>query len=567
MTAPTPLHRCAHEQVDIDALLADDRLAAALAAPVVPGTEKNDLLLWLIRLYRYTHNDATVEGACALLHAHPLADGKRMCATAKIIWNRSSELDPLTDTGNGRRLAVVTGGEITHDPAAGWRIWTGSSWQGDPDGTVVQRWSKRVPQLLEKQAEALRNRAQVVAGNGEEGEVEARRLRGEANEIKSWAHVSQCAKLIGAMIKLVRDEPGVLTRSDAWDANPRLLACPDATVELTPDGHVIRRARRADRLTKLTGSRPGTGAPAPLWEAFLARSLPDPEVRLYVQKLVGYGLIAGNPRRLFPIFIGPTSGGKSTFSETVRHALGQYAGPFSLALFRGKMDEGPRTDVLKAIDRRLVFASESSQRWQLHADEVKRLTGNDSVQARDLYAKKDATVERQAAFMPILSCNHPPAILGADPATWRRLVAVPWPVTISETEEDGDLGEKIRTQEADGVLDWLLHGWDLYCAFGLEQPHAVVQETMKLRDSLTIADSWLAGNTEPDESYSVTSVQLWSAYRDYCEGGRIPPEQMGSIKSFTLLLRDRGFTPCKVDQQRGWRGLRLRTSEEFVEPR
>lgn len=561
MTAPTQLRRCAHEQIDLDKLLADDRIAAALAAPIVPGTNKKDLLLWLIRLYRHTHSDATIEGACALLHVHPLTDGKRMCLAAPGYWNRSVDPDPYTDVGNARRLAVITGSEITHDPATGWRIWAGSAWQGDPDGIVVQRWSKRVPQVLDREADALRNRARSVAGNGEEGAAEAQRLRDQAGAAASWSHKSQSAKLIAAMAKLVRDEPGVLTRSEAWDANPRLLACPDATVELTPKGHVIREPRRADRLTKLTNARPGTGTGTPLLEALLERSLPDPGVRLYVQKLMGYGLIAGNPHRLFPIFIGPTSGGKSTFSEVMRHALGQYAGPFNLSLFRGKLDEGPRTDVLKAIDRRMVFTSEASQRWQLHADEVKRLTGNDSVQARDLYAKKDATVERQPAFMPVLSCNHPPTILGADPATWRRLVAVPWPVTIAQADEDGDLGEKIRTQEADGVLDWLLHGYDLHCIHGLEQPHAVVQETMKLRDSLTIADHWLSEHTARDESHSVTFARLWTAYREYCQDGCIPAEQMGTSKSFGMLLRDRGFTPCKVEGQRGWRGLRLGHSE------
>jgi hypothetical protein len=41
MTGPVPLQQgCTHAVVDIDALLADDRLAAALAAPLVPGTTK-----------------------------------------------------------------------------------------------------------------------------------------------------------------------------------------------------------------------------------------------------------------------------------------------------------------------------------------------------------------------------------------------------------------------------------------------------------------------------------------------------------------------------------------------
>jgi putative DNA primase/helicase len=383
----------------------------------------------------------------------------------------------------------------------------------------------------------------------------------QARSIDAWAHKSQSAPAIAAMSKLLRDEPGVLTRSAAWDVNGRLLACPGATVELTDDGHVIRNPRRADRLTKLTKARPGTATRAPLWEASLARALPDPEVRIYVQKLLGYGLQAGNPKRLFPIFIGPTSTGKTTTAEIVQHVLGDHGGPFNLSLFRGKLDEGPRTDVVKALGRRMVFASEASKRWQLHADEINRLTGHDTIQARDLYTRADAAVERRPAFMPILCANHVPTVLGADPATWRRLVAVPWEMTVNQADEDENIGEKIRAQEADGVLDWLLHGWDLYCAFGLEQPHAVVQATMKLRENLTVADAWLVEHTEQDADHRETFSRLWGAYRDYCDDGRIPAEQMGTSRSFTQLLRDRGFKPVKVDGQRGWQGLRLGQSD------
>jgi hypothetical protein len=154
-TAPIPLHGCRHDEIDVDALLADDRLAAALAAPIIPGTEKSDLQLWLVRAYRRVHgNNATTDGACALLHRHPLASGNHLCAVAKFIWARSDEQEPLTDIGNARRLATLCGTDITHDPATGWRIWAESCWQGDPDGTVVQRWAKNVSRLVHEEANA-----------------------------------------------------------------------------------------------------------------------------------------------------------------------------------------------------------------------------------------------------------------------------------------------------------------------------------------------------------------------------------------------------------------------------
>lgn len=235
---------------------ADDRLAAALAAPMLPGTAARDLHLWLLRLYREVKgSEATRDGACALLHQHPMTHGAHLCVQAKVVWRVSGEDEPLNDTGNARRLAVKCGTEIAHDPATGWRIWTTAVWQPDPDGTVVQRWSKLVPQMLADEADSLYRRARVAADGDDQGAVQAgERLSRQAGQAAAWAHRSQSAT--AAMTKLVRDEPGVLTRAEQWDADPRLLACPGATVELLDRGHVSRPPRRADRLTRITRTRP-----------------------------------------------------------------------------------------------------------------------------------------------------------------------------------------------------------------------------------------------------------------------------------------------------------------------
>jgi P4 family phage/plasmid primase-like protien len=575
--APIPLPICKHADVDVDALLADDRIAAAVAAPVVPGTTEKEIQRWMVCTYRHiAGTEADPAAVCVLLKQRdPNLD--HSCVLAKVIWKNTEEYAPIiskvqdwlaepnaklpqesmTDIGNARRLAVLSGTDIAHDSAAGWRIWADSAWISDPNGTVVQRAAKGVSRMIQDEADALTRVFHATTNEAHQARIKTR-----IEVTAPAARRAESSKLIGAMTTLVRDEPGVLTRPEQWDANPQLIACPGATIELGLDGHTIREPRRADRLTKLTLGRPGTGGKAPLLEAFLRGRLPDREVRLFVQKLLGYGLITGNPRRLLVIFLGKTSTGKTTVGEIVNHVLGDYAGPFNLSLFRGKMDEGPRSDVIKALGRRMIFASEVSQRWEFHADEVKRLTGGDSVQARDLYVKASATVERRPAFLPILSANHVPTIRGADFATRRRLLAVPFDQQVDPNHEDPELGERIRTQEADGVLDYLLHGYDMYRAVGLgEPPYAVVRATMKLHDSLTVQNHWLAEHTERDESYEVTSDALWGAFMEWCRSSGIPDDARGTKIGFGRTLGDLGYDSVKVDKQRGWKGLRLARSQ------
>lgn len=91
-----------------------------------------------------------------------------------------------------------------------------------------------------------------------------------------------------------------------------------------------------------------TSTPPPLLTKFLETSLPSRQLRLYVQRLFGYGLLGDNSERILPIFIGGTATGKTTCGKIVGHALGEYAGPFLLSLFRGKREDGPRADLMRA---------------------------------------------------------------------------------------------------------------------------------------------------------------------------------------------------------------------------
>ncbi len=148
---------------------------------------------------------------------------------------------------------------------------------------------------------------------------------------------------------------------------------------------------------------------------------------------------------------------------------------------------------------------------------------------------------------------------------------MPWSVTVSQADEDANLGEKIRTQEADGVLDWLLHDYDMCCVLGLEPPHAVNEATMKRRDSLTIRDQWLAEMTAQDDGGEETTDDLWVAYRNWCAHGGVPDQDRGSKIGFGRWLSEHPGLPAKVvrveirgrdgkahpKQLRGWRGRRL----------
>lgn len=102
------------------------------------------------------------------------------------------------------------------------------------------------------------------------------------------------------------------------DADPYLFNTPAGTVNLCTG--TLHANDRADLLTKVAG-----GPVAAEWSAFLARVLPDPEVRAFVQRLFGYAMLGEVREHVMPIFTGTGANGKGTLRDAVMAAFGDYA--------------------------------------------------------------------------------------------------------------------------------------------------------------------------------------------------------------------------------------------------
>ncbi|MFI9454480.1 phage/plasmid primase, P4 family [Amycolatopsis sp. NPDC052450] len=449
----------------------------------------------------------------------------------------------LTEFGLADRIADQYAADLAWcKTLGGWLSWSGSRWKLDDGDHVAQRRGMDTVLSLAREADSAEMLAKVVAADGNDKATEIAEAR--AGALRKFAHASQKAKVVASAIGLVRSE-GVAVDADQFDARPELLSVGNGTLELG-DTATLREHRRADRLTRTTEAKHVPGDSSADWERLVNHVLPDPKVRAFVQRLAGYSLWGANNRRLMIFMIGKTSSGKSTFLEIIGSVLGEHAGPFKLNLFSGKQTDAARPDIIKALPRRLIHASETSDRWEMHADEIKALTGNDKTEARKMRA--DTYLERIPAFVPWVACNSAPIIKGADLGLWRRLVAIPCGETIERAKEDTMLAARISTEHRDAVLAWLVEGWNRYQREGIaEPPHAVDVATAQLRDSLSTLDLWLAEATERDVEYSVTAADLWDAFNTWCEYGKVRAEDRLSITAFGRGLTDRGFLT-------GWAG-------------
>lgn len=204
----------------------------------------------------------------------------------------------------------------------------------------------------------------------------------------------------------------------------RYLGAPNGAVDLSTGALIPPEQTAGLLLTRTLPDPYDPTAEHPDVDALTAH-LPD-AVEDYVWKSLGYALW-GKPGRVMLAIIGPPAGGKSTFAEAVRTALGSdYAVAVGDgALSPNKDGAAPSPELGKLMGgARLGFAPElESQRTQ--AARLKKLTGGDAMAHRDLYGPVRNSVA--TATLVMVGNDMPAAGFGAagDPAFAERLRVVP----------------------------------------------------------------------------------------------------------------------------------------------
>jgi putative DNA primase/helicase len=151
--------------------------------------------------------------------------------------------------------------------------------------------------------------------------------------------------------------------------------------------------------------------------------------------------------------------------------------------------------------------------------------------------------------------NHLPKVRGDDPATWRRIMAVPFDQIVPEDQRDGRLPERLKAAP-DAIMAWLWAGWLDYQRTGLNAPVAVLAATKQYQlDSDTITRFIDDDSTVCDGHGTVGSADLYQAFKGWCRDQGEPTEM--TQKAFTEALDARGYSRKKTNRGAQWQGLSL----------
>lgn len=339
------------------------------------------------------------------------------------------------------RLAGAYENRLLHVHRIGWHYWDGRRWAEDQTG-----------QAKEAVLDVLRQAWAASFGDKE--------LAQDVLKCQSASAVNGVLDLAAAL------EPFAATVADL-DADPYLLNTANGVVDLR--SFQLRPHDPADRITKITTGAYRDDEVGELWQAFLDRVLPDPEVRGFLQRLAGVGLLGIVVEHVLGILTGKGRNGKGTFYGAFGHALGDYATTAEPDLLMHRDGAHPTGEMdLRGV--RWAVVSENDKGRRLAEATVKRLTGGDTIKARRM---RQDFVEFKPSHTSILVTNHLPRVSGDDPALWARLRVVPFDVEIPEAEQDKHLEERLQL-EADAIVSWAVAGYRDYCdRGGLDAPDAV----------------------------------------------------------------------------------------------
>lgn len=370
----------------------------------------------------------------------------------------------LNDTTNAARLVDSHGHRLRFVPR--WGLWLVCSddgfWAHDLRDVRVRELAKDVGKSLQRAAANMRP--------------------DEAQHTFKFGLRSQNAREITSMVNLARGVEGIPLEHEALDADPWLLGTSDGVLDLRTFEH--RPAKPEDLISRRCTVPYDPNATAPRWERALEEWFPDVDVRAYVQRLAGSVLVGAQRDHLFVIHYGPGGNGKGTFMRALQNVLGPYAVEVHLSLLiesKYKEHDTVKADLFRT---RLAMAVETDKRVRLAEASVKNLTGGDRIRARRMR-------EDPWSFDPThslwLQTNHLPEIGGRDAGIWRRIRVVKWDSSFSGKMRDPDLDAALAA-EGTGILRWMVAGAQRWVEIGLDEPEAIIRETLAYRRAEDVLD-------------------------------------------------------------------------------
>ena len=492
--------------------------------------------------------------------------------------------------GDGLLFAHLFRGRCVYDPGAEvWHIWRGHFWEEDwrdytrllvsgPLASMYQKASIRVNEELAQENDPQNKQARSI-DLLEETQPRQREQEAEAKKKQ---------RIIGALAKRVEDlkslrrtrnvlnyaQTLLAVESKVWDANPWLLGTKHGVIDLRTG--TLRPGQPDDYIrTVIPTAWKGLDERAPRFERFLQEIFADREEReraeliAFLQRALGYGITGQVNEHVFLMLYGEDGrNGKDTLMHVLSHVLGKAVGAVSqdvlIAGGRFSTPGSAKPHLCNLQGKRIAWTSEPGKDSRFATDQIKMLTGGDSIVARQLYARE---VTFRPSHLLILLSNHKPEADSADRAFWERICPIVFnmrfvarPEQSNERERDIHLARDLEA-EASGILAWLVRGSLEWHRLGLAIPQGVLEAREEYRVEESAVADFVRERCALDASAQTPASALYKAYRAWATDNGLTP--VGNNQFASELRQVEGVSWQRSKHARLYLGIALRDQNEF----
>jgi len=255
----------------------------------------------------------------------------------------------------------------------------------------------------------------------------------------------------------------------------------------------------------------------------------DEDVKLYLQKILGYCMSGSNSGQVFFVFNGKGSNGKSLLLNLVKACLNKGYGAVDKAIMIKEKSSNIGNAFYALSKRRLGVFSETEEGEKLAVENIKKISGNDTISCKKLYdnlGEHDFKIPCKL----IMCTNKLPHFDSTQHSLTRRLRLFKFNASFvdiltgkeNEFLKDADLEQKIINNYLNEFFSWCVDGFNLYKldnSFNKDVPECVnlnQQEYIKNQNSFKCFIDDCIDITKDDKNTIERSL-FYSKYIDYCK--------------------------------------------------
>ena len=297
----------------------------------------------------------------------------------------------------------------------------------------------------------------------------------------------------------------------------------NGTLVISADGTVTLRSHRMEDLFTYTiGYGYDADAECEQWHKFLDRVLPDKNAQQLLAEFIGYCLMPDHRMEKMLILYGDGQNGKSVTLEVIESILGSQNVSY-LGLSDLTNDEVKRA----GIEAKMLNISHESGK-DVNPNILKQITSGERVTIKRLYRDPYETSNYGKLIAAFNQLPRAENVMGF----FRRLIILPYNVTIQKNEIDRQLTQKLRRELA-GILNWVLaylpgfmKGSDfVYC----EECEKALEEYKLQSDNVRL---FVQMHCE-ESPYSQSGDNIFKSYRTFCSESGL--QSLGKTKFYKRL--------------------------------